>query len=111
MRQLYPDPDDMARAQDSIQRQLDTFEEKLWVPSLEDLEAQREALEAMEAEGDSTAVAGDQPKPRTRASGPRGSKKETKPAVKSKRGKSKGPKTKEAKTTTAPRRSVRDRKR
>ncbi len=60
MRQLYPNPDDLARAQDSIQRQLDTFEDKLWVPSLEELEAERErlaALEAAAAEGDSTTPA------------------------------------------------------
>lgn len=112
MRQLYPNPDDMAKAQDSIQHQLDTFEDKLWVPSLEELEAQRERLAALEAEGiesDSTAVASDQTKPKTRVSTSRGSKKETKPAVKSKR--AKAPKTKEVKTTEAPRRSVRDRRR
>lgn len=29
--QLYPDPEDLARAQDSIQHRLDTFGDKLWV--------------------------------------------------------------------------------
>jgi hypothetical protein len=33
--QLYPDPDDMKRAQDSIQAHLDNFEKKLWVPDRE----------------------------------------------------------------------------
>lgn len=116
MRQLYPNPDDLARAQDSIQRQLDTFEDKLWVPSLEELEAERErlaALEAAAAEGDSTAVAAPAEKPKGRSSTTRRGtpQKDKKPAVKAKRGKSKGPKTKESKATTAPRRSVRDRKR
>lgn len=46
MMQLYPDPDDMRRAQDSIQARLDTFEDKLWVPNREDIIAAREAREA-----------------------------------------------------------------
>lgn len=46
MMQLYPDPDDMRRAQDSIQARLDSFEEKLWVPNREDIIAAREAREA-----------------------------------------------------------------
>lgn len=43
MMQLYPEPDDMARAQDSIQRRLDTFEDKLWVPDREEILARNEA--------------------------------------------------------------------
>ncbi len=46
--QLYPDPDALAHAQDSIQRRLETFEDKLWVPSLEELAARREAAEKAE---------------------------------------------------------------
>ena len=42
MMQLYPDPDDMKRAQDSIQARLDKFEEKLWVPDREDVIAAAE---------------------------------------------------------------------
>ncbi len=37
MAQLYPDPDDMKRAQDSIQARIDTFEDKLWVPDREEI--------------------------------------------------------------------------
>ena len=37
MMQLYPDPDDMKRAQDSIQARLDNFEKKLWVPDREEV--------------------------------------------------------------------------
>lgn len=59
MAQLHPDPDDLKRAQDSIQTRLDKFEDKLWVPSREEVIAAREKREAAEAlaAGDSTAVA------------------------------------------------------
>lgn len=46
MMQLYPDPDDMKKAQDSIQNRLEHFEDKLWVPSREEVIAAREAKEA-----------------------------------------------------------------
>lgn len=48
MVQMYGDPDDLKRAQDSIQNRLDTFEKKLWVPSREEVLAAREAREAAE---------------------------------------------------------------
>lgn len=59
MMQLYPDPDDRKRAQDSIQNRLTTFEDKMWVPSREDIIAAREAREEAEAlaAGDSTSIA------------------------------------------------------
>lgn len=59
MMQLYPDPDDRKRAQDSIQNRLTTFEDKMWVPSREDIIAAREAREQAEAlaAGDSTSIA------------------------------------------------------
>ena len=41
--QQHPEPEALAHAQDSIQRRLTSFEEKLWVPSLEELEKRREA--------------------------------------------------------------------
>ena len=50
MAQLYPDPDDMKRAQDSIQQSLDNFDKKLWVPSLEELAKRREEAEKKELE-------------------------------------------------------------
>ena len=50
MMQMYPDPDDRKRAQDSIQNRLDTFDKNLWVPSREEVIAAREAREAAEAE-------------------------------------------------------------
>lgn len=43
MAQLHPDPEDLKHAQDSIQKSLDDFGKKLWVPSLDELAAKREA--------------------------------------------------------------------
>lgn len=43
--QLYPDPDDLAHARDSIQQRLDNYEKKLWVPSLEELAARRDSTD------------------------------------------------------------------
>lgn len=54
--QLYPDPDDLKRAQDSIQHRLETFSDKLWVPSREEVIAAREKREA-EAKGEQVTVA------------------------------------------------------
>ena len=54
--QLYPDPDDLKRAQDSIQNRLETFNDKLWVPSREEVIAAREKREA-EKNGENITVA------------------------------------------------------
>lgn len=59
--QLYPDPDALANAQDSIQRRLDTFENKLWVPSLEELAARREAAEKAELAASGETAASEAP--------------------------------------------------
>lgn len=48
MMQMFPDPDDRQRAQDSIQNRLEQFDKKLWVPSREEVIAAREAREAAE---------------------------------------------------------------
>ena len=50
MMQMFPDPDDRKRAQDSIQTRLESFDKNLWVPSREEVIAAREAREAAEAE-------------------------------------------------------------
>ena len=42
MAQMYPDPDDMKRAQDSIDKRLREFGKDLWVPSREEYLAQKE---------------------------------------------------------------------
>lgn len=54
--QLYPDPDDLKHAQDSIEQRLRSFDNNLWVPTREELQAQREAKEKLEAESDTTGV-------------------------------------------------------
>lgn len=51
--QLYPDPDDLKHAQDSIENRLLSHDKNLWVPSREELQARAEALAAKE---DSTTV-------------------------------------------------------
>lgn len=59
MAQLYPDPDDRKRAQDSIQARLVERDKHLWVPSREEVIAAREAREmaaANVAEGDSIVI-------------------------------------------------------
>ena len=63
MAQLYPDPDDRKRAQDSIQNRLDSFEKRLWTPTREELLAQAEARDALEAGNDSTAAEVKEAKP------------------------------------------------
>ncbi len=70
MAQMYPDPDDMKAAQDSIDKRLRSFGDNLWVPTREEylaqLEAQEEAQAAQEeaealaaAEADGTLTPGD----------------------------------------------------
>lgn len=46
MNQMYPDPDDLKAAQDSIDNRLRTFGDNLWVPSREEYLAQKEKEEA-----------------------------------------------------------------
>lgn len=94
--QLHPDPDELAHAQDSIQKRLDSFEDKLWVPSLEELAARREAAEKAEL-----AAAGETPA--TEEVSESSSTRTTIRSARSKRGttKSSSPKTKPAKVKKA----------
>ena len=71
MMQMYPDPDDLRRAQDSIQNYLVNYEKKMWVPSREELAALAEERERIES-GDTipsrdATVAADAPKSSRRA--------------------------------------------
>lgn len=55
MVQMYPDPDDLARAQDSIDNRLRNYGKNMWVPTREEYLAQKEREEAIAkaiAEGD-----------------------------------------------------------
>ncbi len=58
MMQMYPDPDDRKKAQDSIQNYLVTYEDKMWTPTREEVIAMREARERA-ASGDTIAVRDD----------------------------------------------------
>ncbi len=53
--QQFQDPEELKHARDSIQNRLETFENKLWVPSLEELEKRREAKELAEAKAEAAA--------------------------------------------------------
>ncbi len=67
MAQMYPDPDSLKRAQDSIQTNLDNFEKKLWVPSREEVIAARERAEALATGADTTQLKESSRTSRTRA--------------------------------------------
>ncbi|MDE6278111.1 MAG: gliding motility protein GldN [Muribaculaceae bacterium] len=60
MVQMYSDPDDLKRAQDSIQGRLDHFEDKLWVPTREEVLAAKAKKDAKAAASEAaTASEGD----------------------------------------------------
>lgn len=100
MMQMYPDPDDLTRAQDSIDNRLHNYGKNLWVPTQEEYLAMKEK-EAADAEalakGDSipdrTVVkADDDKKPSARKSTRKRTSRRTKAkAVKSKPASSNGP--------------------
>lgn len=106
MVQLYPDPDNLKKAQDSIQTALDNFEKKLWVPSREEVIAAREAREALAAGKDTTAVEEDKT---TKTSRTRATTRSTKRSTKDKKvSKPKAPKQQNSSSSAT--RSVRRRK-
>ncbi len=117
--QIHPDPDELAHARDSIQNRLDTYEQKLWVPSLEELQARREAREkaeelaAAQAAGEDTselsADADNKQSVRSTRS-KRGSARATK-TKKTKTPKAKKPKAPKSSGSSSATRSVRNRKR
>ncbi|MDO4320801.1 MAG: gliding motility protein GldN [Bacteroidales bacterium] len=79
MAQLYPDPEDRQRAQDSIQARLDNFEAKLWTPTREELAARAEQANPAEAadsaDGTEVAATTEQPKQNRAARSTKRSKK------------------------------------
>lgn len=110
LNQMYPDPEDLARAQDSIQNRLDTFGDKLWV---EDPDAVK-AANRKEVAAASTSGDGDEA-----VSGEGDGDGEKKTTTRTKRGSSKAAKTKKPKSTkpksssgsSSATKSVRNRKR
>lgn len=102
MMQLFPDPDDLKHAQDSIEKRLRTFDKNLWVPSREELQA---LSKATKESSDSTVVANRDSKKKDSAN---------KRSSRAKSTKSKTPKIKQSSVKSnsgsAPTRSVRRRK-
>lgn len=54
--QQFPDAEDLKHAQDSIQTRLNNFENNLWTPTREELQARAQAQAEAAAAGDSTAA-------------------------------------------------------
>ena len=125
MAQMFPDEDDMKRAQDSIDTRLREFGKNLWVPTRDEYLAMREkeeeaaaAKELAVANGDSiperTTVSADEEKPAsTRTSKRAGRKKSTSPSSKKKPSTPKvtKPKTSSSNANSSAAKSVRRRKR
>jgi gliding motility associated protien GldN len=98
MMQLYPEEEDLKKAQDSIQNRLDTYEKKLWVPSREEVMAAREQRESLAA-GDSTSITS--PEKVSTTTTKRSSRRSTKSSTKTKQSTVKQTKTKTAKASSS----------
>lgn len=102
--EIYPDPDDLKIARDSIERVLANFESGMWVPSLEELQARGGVLNDNPATDSINSSARKVDRSVSRRSNSRVQPKGKKPAPKANAaGKTK--------TRTTPTRSVRNRKR
>lgn len=120
MMQLYPDPDDRQRAQDSIQNRLEQFDKGLWVPSREEIIAAREAREAAEAAAEEAAAAAErgeniasrdgETQEQVKSSRSRSSRVKASSKSSTKKKKAKASKPKAAKSSSSATKSVRRRK-
>lgn len=120
MMQLYPDPDDRQRAQDSIQNRLEQFDKSLWVPSREEIIAAREAREAAEAAAEEAAAAAErgeniasrdgETQEQVKSSRSRSSRAKASSKSSTKKKKAKASKPKAAKSSSSATKSVRRRK-
>lgn len=120
MMQLYPDPDDRQRAQDSIQNRLEQFDKGLWVPSREEIIAAREAREAAEAAAEEAAAAAErgeniasrdgETQEQVKSSRSRSSRAKASSKSSAKKKKAKASKPKAAKSSSSATKSVRRRK-
>ena len=52
MVQMFPDPEDLKRAQDSIENRLQSFDRNLWIPSREELQARAGTSEDDDADSE-----------------------------------------------------------
>ena len=112
--QLYPDPQALKHAQDSIEERLHRFDKDLWAPSRQELQAQLDAKRKLEAEQngetleeETTADKKDNNKSVRKSSTKRGDKSNDN----KKQAKKKSSKPKEVKSNQGATRSVRNRKR
>lgn len=96
MMQMYPDPDDLARAQDSIDNRLKNYGKDLWVPTREEYLAQKER----EEEVAKALAAGDTIPERTVAAAKESKKVTTARTSTRKRGTARKPKTVKPKSTS-----------
>lgn len=120
MMQLYPDPDDRQRAQDSIQNRLEQFDKGLWVPSREEIIAAREAREAAEAAAEEAVAAAErgeniasrdgETQEQVKSSRSRSSRAKASSKSSTKKKKAKASKPKAAKSSSSATKSVRRRK-
>lgn len=117
MMQLYPDPDDRQRAQDSIQNRLEQFDKGLWVPSREEIIAAREAREAAAEEAAAAAERGEniasrdgETQEQVKSSRSRSSRAKASSKSSTKKKKAKASKPKAAKSSSSATKSVRRRK-
>ncbi len=101
--QLFPDPDDLKHAQDSIEARLNSFDKNLWVPTREELQSRN----AEKEEADTTEVS--EVKSRETTKSIKSTKRSTKRSQAKATKKAKEPKTTKVKSSAT--RSVRDRKR
>lgn len=97
MMQMYPDPDDLARAQDSIDNRLKNYGKNLWVPTREEYLAQKER----EEEVAKALATGDTIPERTVASAKESKKVTTARKSTRKRGTARKPKTVKPKSTSS----------
>lgn len=116
MMQLYPEADDLARAQDSIQKRLDSFEDKLWVPDREEILAKNAEKNGKAPAENATAAADNSQQEgasvsEEAADKPKTAKRSTKRSSrKNKQSKVKESKVKETKASKSATRSVRRRR-
>ncbi|MDE6304123.1 MAG: gliding motility protein GldN [Paramuribaculum sp.] len=105
--EMHAGPEALKRAQDSIQASLDSFENRMWVPTLAELRESKDGSKAVEAASDSTSVAPAKAGVRSSrsASKRRESASKSKPKVKN------APKPKNNSGSSSAARSVRNRRR
>lgn len=110
MVQMYSDPDELKRAQDSIQARLDHFEDKLWVPSREEILAARAKKEAAQSGKDEAAAVDAEATINSGEKKAETQKRTTKRSAKKSSKKYSEPKTKSPSGNSSATRSVRNRK-